>query len=227
MVSSVDRCGNCGIVRRSHEPSDHPFADWEDPDYEAIPSLARQAANDFIRTCNIRPTPDAVDQLVHVFLPCLRIMCERPWDPNGGTWRASGILGATTDAKKKWERFWYRIWKRGERHDDSGLDLINYIGFVMRSYPDSGWGDWGPPSVPESELSVSYPPGDDGVTARSITPALDHIPARTRGYLAAMAAEAGEAFALGGYQPGPATPPETPEARTRREARIRGEAPGQ
>jgi hypothetical protein len=113
--------------------------------------LARQAANDFLRICDVTPTPDAVDQLVEVFLPCLKIMCERPWSPDGSTWRRSGILGAMTDAKKKWERFWERTWKHGKRHDDSGYDLINYVGFIMRSEPGSGWGEWGPPAVPQSE----------------------------------------------------------------------------
>src|SRR6266436_2000574 len=114
------------------------------------PSL-NDAAYAFLRSCGLDPTPDAVGQLTEVFLPCLRIMCERPWDPNGATWRKSGIFGALTDAKKKWERFWERTWPHGKRHDDSGFDLINYIGFVMRSDPDSRWAEWGEPGNKEEQ----------------------------------------------------------------------------
>lgn len=106
----------------------------------------RKAAIAFLEACEVEPTPDAIDQLLMVFLPCLDIMAGRPWDPNGATWRKSGILGAMTDARKKWERFWERGWKHGKRHDDSTLDLINYLGFVMRSDPNSRWGEWGEPS---------------------------------------------------------------------------------
>jgi len=110
-----------------------------------------KAAQDFLEGCDVDWTPDALAQLADVFLPCLQIMCDpsHPWDPQGGTWRQSGILGAMTDAKKKWERFFERTWTRGKRHDDSGFDLINYVGFVMRSDPDSRWGAWGEPAEQE------------------------------------------------------------------------------
>lgn len=145
-----------------HCPPNCPHRLWsENAAEENISNIAssneriryEMAAREFLDQCNVKPTQDAVDQLVQVFLPCLEIMCDptHPWDPNGGTWRKSGILGAMTDAKKKWERFWERTWKHGKRHDDSGFDLINYIGFVMRSDPESGWGQWGPPGVPEEE----------------------------------------------------------------------------
>jgi hypothetical protein len=114
-------------------------------------TLAVVAARNFLEACCLTPTPDAIEQLVQVFLPCLEIMCERPWAPDGSTWRQSGIYGALTDARKKWDRFWERTWKHGKRHDDSVFDLINYAGFVLRSDPDSGWGNWGPPSIPEAE----------------------------------------------------------------------------
>lgn len=108
-----------------------------------------EACIEFLSRCDLDPTPDAVDQLEEVFLPCLRIMCERPWDPNGGTWRRSGILGVLTDARKKFERFWERTWTHGQRHDDSGLDLINFVGFVMRADPQSRWNEWGEPGETE------------------------------------------------------------------------------
>jgi len=102
------------------------------------------AARAYMHSCGLKPTPDAVDQLVEVFLPCLRIMCDRPWDPEGGTWRRSGMMGILTDIRKKFERLWYRGWIRGQRHDDSAFDLINYVGFYLRS-GESQWGDWGDP----------------------------------------------------------------------------------
>jgi hypothetical protein len=110
----------------------------------------REYARDFMEAMDLSPTPDAISQLLEVFVPCLKIMCERPWDPNGGTWRKSGVLGILSDARKKFERLWERGWKRGKRHDDSGFDLINYVGFYLRS-EDNRWGDWGEPAQIEDE----------------------------------------------------------------------------
>jgi hypothetical protein len=107
----------------------------------------REAATAFLITCGLEPTPDAVGQLVEVFLPCLRIMCDRPWNPQGDTWRKSGVLGILTDVRKKFERLWYRGWEQGRRHDDSALDLINYLGFYLRS-AEEGFGSWGMPKFP-------------------------------------------------------------------------------
>jgi len=101
-------------------------------------------AERFLKDCGLTPTPDAVDQLASVFLPCLAIMTRRPWDPNGGTWRESGVLGALADVRKKFKRLWYRGWVCGKRHDDSAYDLINFVGFYLRS-EDNGWGEWGEP----------------------------------------------------------------------------------
>lgn len=108
-----------------------------------------QAALEFLDRVGLVPTPDAIAQLTEAFLPCLAIICQRGWDPNGGTWRKSGIFGVLTDGRKKFERFWERTWTHGKRHDDSGWDLINYVGFIMRSDPDSRWGEWGEPATPE------------------------------------------------------------------------------
>lgn len=114
----------------------------DEPDRES-------AARAYLSACGLKSTPDAVAQLTEVFLPCLKIMCERPWDPNGGTWRRSGRMGILSDVRKKFERLWERGWLAGKRHDDSGLDLINYLGFYMRS-GKSHWGEWGnPASGPE------------------------------------------------------------------------------
>lgn len=114
----------------------------DEPDRES-------AARAYLVACGLKPKPDAVAQLNEVFLPCLEIICERPWNPDGSTWRTSGWLGIMTDVRKKFERLWERGWKHGERHDDSILDLINYLGFLRRSGP-SRWNHWGEPySGPE------------------------------------------------------------------------------
>lgn len=111
------------------------------------------AARDFMVACGIpNPTPDAISQLLEAFLPALKIMCDpsHPWDPGGATWRQSGVLGILTDCKKKFERLWERGWKHGKRHDDSAFDLLNFVGFYLRS-ADNGWGEWGNPKVPNGE----------------------------------------------------------------------------
>jgi hypothetical protein len=102
------------------------------------------AAEDFLRKVGLDPTPDAVGQLAEAFLPALRIMCSRPWDPNGRTWRQAGRLGALADCRKKFMRLWERGWSNGKRHDDSAIDLLNYIGFYLRA-DAKRWGDWGEP----------------------------------------------------------------------------------
>jgi hypothetical protein len=91
-------------------------------------------------------TPDAVGQLVEVFIPCLRIMVERGYEPNGELWRRAGVLGIIWDVRKKFERLWYRTWTLGKRHDDSGFDLINFTGMLLRVNPDSRFGDAGEPA---------------------------------------------------------------------------------
>jgi len=126
-----------------YDPYDPPTKG--DPDETDL----RSAARAYLFACNMEPTEDAIDQLTLAFLPCLRIMCERPWDPNGATWRASGRLGILSDVRKKFERLWYRGWVNGARHDDSGFDLINYVGFYLRSN-GSLWGQWGDPTAKEA-----------------------------------------------------------------------------
>lgn len=104
-----------------------------------------EACISFLQAVGIEDNPDATQQLQQVFLPCLRIMNERPWSPDGSTWKRSGVLGILTDVRKKFERLWERGWKHGVRHDDSALDLINYLGMYMRS-EDNRWGEWGEPA---------------------------------------------------------------------------------
>lgn len=99
-------------------------------------------------------TPDSVGQLVDVFVPCLRIMVERGYEPTGALWRKAGVLGIIWDVRKKFERLWFRTWTQGIRHDDSGFDLINFTGMLMRADPNSRFGDAGEPAPPESTESA-------------------------------------------------------------------------
>jgi hypothetical protein len=129
----------------------HPDLYTEEINEVAPMPVEYQAAHDFLLMI-FGPdgyTPDAVGQLVDVFLPCLRIMCDReghPWGPEGELWRAAGILNLTGDVYKKHERFQYRLWTRGAMHEDSGFDLINFVGFCLRSDPDSRFGARGEPA---------------------------------------------------------------------------------
>ncbi len=104
------------------------------------------AAFTFMKACGLDPTPDAVGQLTEVFLPCLEIMCRRPWNPEGQTWRQAGRLGALADVRKKFQRLWERAWIHGKEHDDSAIDLINYVGFYLRA-DKPYFGDWENPAL--------------------------------------------------------------------------------
>lgn len=122
------------------------------PGMELVPrhETTRDACEDFIRECGLEPTPDAVGQLAEVFLPCLRIMCERGYSPDGSTWRAEGWRGMLWKAYDKMERLWYHSWTHGRFHDDSVFDGINYLGFYWRSRKEGGDG-WGKRGVPGDE----------------------------------------------------------------------------
>jgi hypothetical protein len=104
------------------------------------------AAEEFMNKMGMEPTPDALSQLLEAFVPCLRIMCERGYEPSGALWRKAGILGIIWDVRKKFERLWYRTWTLGIRHDDSAFDLMNYVGMLVRADPNSRFGDAGEPA---------------------------------------------------------------------------------
>lgn len=119
-----------------------------DGEYDDEPVLSeqglRRAASDYMNLCGLNPTDDAIDQMTRVFLPCLKIMCERPWSKKVATWRSGGRLSVLGDLRKKFDRAWYRYWLCNRPHEDSIFDLINYAGFVLRS-ADDRWGEWGEP----------------------------------------------------------------------------------
>jgi hypothetical protein len=134
-------------------PLPGPVLDGGNADVRQTVSLAQAApdswdsyheAEQFLRHVGLTPTPDAVGQLVEVFVPCLTIMTERGYDPDGLTWRTAGRLGALADMRKKFFRLWERLWILGQRHDDSAYDLINYTGFCLRADKER-WGEWGEP----------------------------------------------------------------------------------
>lgn len=116
---------------------------------------AIDAANEFMHKCGLDPTPDAVDQVTEVFLPCLRIMCERGYAKDGSTWKVSGMLGILHDVRKKFERLWYFGWSLDRRVPDHGYDLINYIGFYLRA-PKERFGEWGEPGRVEKLCTSSF-----------------------------------------------------------------------
>lgn len=144
--SSVDRCQICGIARRSHDPSPHQFV-WVhgtsvfDEDF-----TTRDAADQFMRSCGLDPTEDAVGQLTEAFLPCLKIMCERGYDEEGRTWRAEGWRGMLWKGRDKSDRIWWHGWRHGRFHADSVLDAINYFGYYYRiGHQGDPWGTRGEP----------------------------------------------------------------------------------
>ena len=93
---------------------------------------ARSSASAFLVSCGLDPTPDAISQLTEAFLPCLRVMIERGYDPNGVTWREAGWRGLLNEIRKKSGRLWYRSWKKREFDADSAIDIMNYAGFYLR-----------------------------------------------------------------------------------------------
>jgi|SRR5262252_2515472 len=104
-------------------------------------------ARDFLREMGIeQPTPDAIGQLMEVFVPCLRIMCERGYDPTGASWRSGGWRSQLVDIRKKFTRLWFHAWIKGRFVKDHPIDMINYLGYFIRlEMKGEPWGDWGEP----------------------------------------------------------------------------------
>lgn len=116
------------------------------------------ATDEFFKAMGLTPTPDAMEQLLEVFVPCLRIMCERGYDPTGATWREGGWRSQLVDVRKKFKRLWFHGWIHGRFVPDHGFDLINYTGYYQRiAMSGKPWGEWG---EPETE-------GDNGPNSRS------------------------------------------------------------
>jgi hypothetical protein len=111
------------------------------------PTDEQRAAVAFFKAMGISdPTPDAVGQLLEAFVPCLRIMCERGYDPTGATWREGGWRSQLVDVRKKFKRLWFHGWIKGRFVPDHGFDLINYVGYYQRLQMNGKpWGEWGEP----------------------------------------------------------------------------------
>lgn len=124
---------------------------WAGSGFDMIENLRDnkpEAAAAFLRAAGLPENPDAVNQLIHGFLPALRIICERNHDPNGATWKMGGLRGQLFEMRKKSDRLWYRAWLRGIPDEDSANDMINYGGFYIRALGLglTQWGEWGDPT---------------------------------------------------------------------------------
>ena len=110
------------------------------------------AIDEFFKAMELTPTPDAREQLISVFVPCLEIMCSRGYDPDGATWREGGWRSQLVDIRKKFSRLWFHGWIRGEFRPDHGFDLINYVGYYQRlAMGGKPWGSWGQPEEGDND----------------------------------------------------------------------------
>jgi hypothetical protein len=118
-----------------------------DRPHETLIGLCDDFLTDIWREEGIMVTPDAREQLAYAFVPALKIMCERGYDPAGLTWKnGGGWMGLVFELKKKTERLWWRAWRKGE-YDKDVYDIINYAGMYARSSRVAPWGTWGAPAT--------------------------------------------------------------------------------
>jgi hypothetical protein len=126
-----------------------------DPDYFqelglTEEDISRKRLETFLESLELTPTPDAIDQFFRVFLPALRIMCERGYDPAGRTWREAGWRPQLYESMKKMARIKFWAWSRTEpvMSLTEVPDLINYLGFYQRGIEEDirPWGEWGEPA---------------------------------------------------------------------------------
>jgi hypothetical protein len=119
-------------------------------------ATSRDAAWTFLESVGISATNDAISQLVEAFLPALRIMCRRGYDPDGETWREGGWRGLLHEIRKKTARLMHRSWLGGRFDPDSALDLVNYAGMYYRlKNAGAPWGALGEPGSVETIDDVS------------------------------------------------------------------------
>lgn len=108
----------------------------------------QEEAADFLRAIGLPANQDAVDQLARVFVPCLRIICDRDHAGDGSTWRRAGWKPQLHEVFKKMDRLRHREWLHSNGDPAcEGTDIINYIGFYLRGRMDkiSAWAEWGKP----------------------------------------------------------------------------------
>ena len=150
---------------------------WSGPSIAPEAEAAARAINlegkcdDFLREIGLEPTPDAREQLAYAFVPALRIMIERGYDPAGQTWKnGGGWMGLVFEIKKKTERLWWRAWRKGE-YDKDVYDIINYAGMYARSDQVKPWGTWGAPYCePQLEVNAAGHPTGNVISSRAAEP---------------------------------------------------------
>lgn len=137
------------IITRDEEPG------------EIIPAKVLDACLQFFEATDMEAIPDAVEQLALAFLPALRIMVERGYDPKGGTWKSSGWRGLLLEIRKKQTRLWHRSWLHSAYDRDSAMDGINYNGMYVRlKCRGLPWGDLGEPGSLDDVVMSPVSMGD-------------------------------------------------------------------
>jgi hypothetical protein len=132
------------VPRGIHE--ERQFVGYPDPVYSGQQALDIDAAYTFFDRCGIKATPDAIGQLVEVFLPCLRIMAERGYDPEGKSWRDKGWRDQVVEILERADRIHFNSWAHSRFDENNARDLINYCGFYLRLRgKGERWGKWGEP----------------------------------------------------------------------------------
>lgn len=115
-----------------------------------VPQDPHDAAYTFFHLLGIDPTPDAVAQLADAFLPALRIMCERGYDPEGTSWKEGGWRGLVWEILKRARRIRWHSWQHSNHDTNDAYDIINFAGFYIRmGTQGEPWGEDGEPDRPE------------------------------------------------------------------------------
>jgi hypothetical protein len=118
-------------------------------DEEKMRHFELDAAYTFFERIGLTPTPDAMEQLLEVFLPCLKIMCERGYDPDGESWRDKGWRNQVIEILERADRIHFNCWTHSRPDENNTRDIINYAGFLLRSDWKNEWGKWGEPGGPK------------------------------------------------------------------------------
>jgi hypothetical protein len=132
--------------RREWQPS--PQKIWDDLTRNANnpATTTALAAKVFLESIGLDPTPDTIDQLALAFVPALRIISERGYDPNGKSWRECGWRGQVYEIIKRCKRLMFNSWSNNRFDANNAVDLINYAGFYLRMKNiGRPWGEWGDP----------------------------------------------------------------------------------
>ena len=112
----------------------------------------RESARNFLRAVGLENVPDdAVGQLLHAFVPALRVMCEREaeqkYSPEGAVWRKAGWRAQLQQVFRQIDRINWLAWMHDRPAENETIDAINALGFFHRGRADGipRWGTWGEP----------------------------------------------------------------------------------